>query len=102
MGIITGHFVRTESHATWINTTPNYTPTIADWQNLEQKVAQVVNGDLGGAWAPSTPIIINGQGLVVTGLTTVYGAGVVGQAYLRSTDASSGFVLGDNDYPLLS
>ena len=52
------HFVRTQLDATW--TTGNYVPSIADWQSLDAKVFASVNGDNGGTWAPSSPIVING------------------------------------------
>lgn len=58
------HFVRTQSDATWIS---GYTPPGSDFQSLDQKTFKAVNGDEGGTWAPSSPIIIGGQGQQLAG-----------------------------------
>lgn len=50
------NFVRTQLDATW--QTGNYVPTLADWRSLDGKVFAAVNGDRGGAWAPTSPIVI--------------------------------------------
>jgi hypothetical protein len=52
------HFARTQLDATW--TTGNYVTLVADWQSLGAKVFAAINGDLGGAWAPTSPIVLNG------------------------------------------
>lgn len=83
MPIITGHFARTESNATW--TTGNYSPTLNDWLSLDAKCMQSINAVMGGTWAPLTPINIQGAGLTL-------GAGLIIQGpsgYLRSNTAGA-------------
>ena len=66
-------FVRLQSDATWI---AGYTPNRADLEDWDRKVAGMVNGDDGGCWAPSSPIVLSNAGagdgqLVISGLVKV-------------------------------
>ncbi len=77
-------FVRTQADSAWI---AGYTPGQADFEDWDRKVAASVNGDDGGTWAPSTPIVItNGVGGAETAILcpvkVCYGA--------RFTTASGG------------
>lgn len=72
-----------------------YVTLQSDWQNLADKAFKSINGDLGGTWAPTTPIIINTSGMTVSGPTEVNYGGV-----LKST-AGSRFQLGNNEWPKL-
>ena len=78
-------FVRTQPDATWL---AGYTPGTSDFEDWDRKVAAMMNGDDGGCWAPSTPIVFSSAGagegqLVISGpakvcyggrLTTLSGA----------------------------
>lgn len=88
------HFVRTQLDATW--TTGNYVPLLADWQSLSDKVFGSINGDKGGTWAPTSPLVISNLGLHVTGPTRVDYGGTL------KTTTNARFVLGNNDYPKLA
>jgi hypothetical protein len=92
---ILGHFSRAQSSGTWIT---GYEPLLSDWTSFDWRSAQSVNGDDGGTWAPATgnPIIINGQGLVVTGQATISGIG----ATLKSL-AAGAFLLTSSEWPAL-
>jgi hypothetical protein len=70
---ILGHFVRVESDSTW--ETGNYSPSLTDWKTIDQIVSQMINGDMGGTWAPLTPIEIGGSGLLLVGPLLVVGEG---------------------------
>lgn len=64
---------RTQPDATWNNGgAGGYVPLRSDWEDLDRKVFQAINGDLGGTWAPSSPIIIQGSGLQASGLAVDY------------------------------
>ena len=52
------HFTRTQIDATW--TTGSYVTLVSDWLSLDAKVFAAINGDLGGAWAPTAQVILNG------------------------------------------
>jgi hypothetical protein len=67
----------------------------SDWQDLADKAFKSVNGDKGGAHAPTSPIVINSAGMVVTGPTEVNYGGTL------ETKAGSRFKLGDGEYPKL-
>lgn len=58
------HNVRTQSDATW--TTGNYVTLQADWQSLGAKLFAAINGDRGGTWAPSSPIVLDGTAAPIT------------------------------------
>jgi len=49
-----GPFVRTQAHSAWM---AGYVPGRADFEDFEAKVQGGVNGDDGGTYAPSTPIV---------------------------------------------
>jgi hypothetical protein len=89
------HFVVTQAPGTWIN---GYVVPRADWESLDAKVVAAIDGDNGGAWAPSAVISIGGLGLVINGPTIVTGAGTATPGQL-STSGTSRFTLGDaTDY----
>lgn len=72
-----------------------YVTLQSDWQDLADKAFKAINGDKGGTWAPSSPIVVNSSGLVVTGPTKVnYGGRIL-------STAGSRFLLGDNEWPKL-
>jgi hypothetical protein len=50
-----------------------FVPGQAEWQQIDQYLFEALNGDKGGSWAPTTPIVIGGSGLDVTGLLQVDG-----------------------------
>ncbi len=53
-------FTRNQPDSAWI---AGYTPGQSDFEDWDRKVAASVNGDDGGTWAPSSPIVItNGVG----------------------------------------
>ena len=89
MSIIQGHFTRIHTDSYW--NTGNPVPSPADWAQFDQVVSQIVNGDLGGCWAPLTQIEILGFGLTLTGPLYVLGFGSV-----TSTAANAYLVNGTN------
>jgi len=48
----------------------------AEYWDLDQKTFAAINGDAGGTWAPTAPIIIGGDGLNLTGLLDIDGAAI--------------------------
>jgi hypothetical protein len=91
------HFTRTNPDATWTNGgAGNYITLQSDWESLGTKAQKAINGDLGGAWAPTSPITIAGSGMTVSGPTIV--------DYNGSLTALAGakFALNNNDYPKLT
>ncbi len=90
---ILGHFVRVSLLWSSSSATP------ANMQALDQRIAQAVNGDAGGCWAPQTQLTFTGgfYGLTVTGPVVVYG----GSGTLTSTGTSR-FVCAAGDFPLFS
>ena len=64
------HFVRTQPDATWKR---GYLTLGSDLRAIDQKTADALNGDEGGSWSPSTPIVIGGAGVGVCGLWTMGG-----------------------------
>jgi hypothetical protein len=67
------NFVRTQPDGVWVN---GYAPPRSDWEDLDRKQREAVNGDNGGAWAPATPLEFGTDGgpdpaLVVHGPTLV-------------------------------
>lgn len=91
------HFTRTQVDATWIN---GYVMPAADFIDLDSKLFRSVNGDDGGLWSPSSPIILGGSGLTVTGPTVVSGAAASVPGNLQ-TSGTSRFVIGAGDWPAL-
>lgn len=79
------NFERTQSDGVWIN---GYVVPRADFEDLDRKQFEAVNGDRGGAYSPSSAIRVGGSGLQVTGPTVVTGRGgpgsiVVSAGFLR-------------------
>jgi len=68
------HFQRTQSDAVW---GVGYTVPRTDFEDLDRKQFQAINGDRGGCWGPSAPIEIDGAGVQVTGPTEVTRGGTV-------------------------
>lgn len=93
------HFVRTQPDGTWVS---GYVVQPDDFKDatrgLDVKTFKAINGDDGGTWTPSAPIIIGGFGLRVTGPLLVSNSGVI------QTVSGSGarITLGDGDYPQLA
>lgn len=98
MSIITGHFVTVETQFSFTWTNGQVTIT-AYWQGFDQRAMQAINGDDGGTWAPSTPITITGAGfgLLVSGYTQVSGP-----SGRLTTQGTSRFLCGVNDFPMLA
>lgn len=69
------HNARIRTFGFWTDTTP---VTAAEYEALDQAQFEAINGDLGGTWAPSAPIIIGGAGVEIGGAglttTTINGA----------------------------
>lgn len=79
----------------WANVLP------VELEILDENLASAINGDDGGCWAPSNPIVIGVSGLVVTGPTVLARGGT-----LTTTDDPSAFTsptitCGDGDWPEL-
>ncbi len=75
---------------TW--TSGSYVMPRAELEQLDAKQTRAINGDRGGAWAPSAPIEIGGFGVRVTGPVDVAGGGVL------DVTSAGGIVLGDGDF----
>jgi hypothetical protein len=58
------HFVRVRASGFW---TLLSVVDPAEFELLDEQLSMAINGDEGGSWAPSAPIIIGGDGLEVTG-----------------------------------
>lgn len=72
------HFTRTQTDATWTNDgAEGYVLPRADLESLDAKQFKSINGDRGGTWRPSSPIVLTSSGLAlgtkvrITGLTKV-------------------------------
>lgn len=63
MSVITGHF-STMLPGGWFT---GFTPSTTQLQTWDQSIAQSINGDGGGTWAPTTQIVIGGSGLQIAG-----------------------------------
>lgn len=87
------HETRTQPDGTWIT---GYQIPRADFEDLDAKQFRGINGDRGGAYAPTAPIVIGGAGLACTGPLSIRGAGALTIA------GSATVVLGDDDYPELA
>ncbi len=53
------NFARTRADGVWVN---GYEPPAADWADLDAKQRQAINGDRGGAWAPSSLLTVGDVG----------------------------------------
>lgn len=74
---------------------PTWVPTPWQLRRLDQQTSESVNGDGGGTWSPSKPIIIGGAGVQLSGSSAFTGGVTTG------TYAPNGaLLLGDNDYPV--
>lgn len=75
-----------------------YVPQASEFDDLDQKTAEAVNGDDGGSWSPSSPIVIGGAGVRLQGNVAheISGAGTK-----VKTTSGGRIELGDSDYPLL-
>ena len=93
MSIIQGHFTRVHTNGYW--NTGNPVPTPTDGAQFDQIISQIINGDMGGCWAPLTQIAIAGSGLTLTAPLYVLGFG-----FLLST-ASGAYLLNNNNIPQL-
>ncbi len=93
------HFTLTRSDG-WPNST---FVTRANLESLDAKVFAAVNGDRGGAWAPSSPIVLSsnsGGALHLTGPLVLWGAGGLGWGQLTTT-GNALVVLDNGDFPQL-
>jgi hypothetical protein len=75
-------------------------------EQLDQYSFQSINGDLGGTWAPSSPIIIGGAGLTLTATLTAAhidcSAGIHVSAGAVTFDGSSGVSIANQNLILQS
>jgi hypothetical protein len=101
------HFELTrEDLADWSSPTDPVTP--AEFWDLDQKTFKSINGEEGGVWAPSSAIVIGGQGLQVTGtfLATGYveiGDSAVDELVVISTvDLQNDVTIGGDDTDTLA
>ncbi len=83
------NFARTQLDAVWIS---GYQAPPSDYEDLDRKQSQGLNGVVGGCYAPTSPIVVGGVGLRLTTTLEVRGSGLLQLA----TGAS--LVLSDNDY----
>lgn len=86
------HFAYTRPSGTW---STGYVPVDTDFGSLDVKTYKAVNGDEGGTWAPSAPIIVGGSGLQIpNGATwTVLSGGTFNVASGGEVDVASGAFL---------
>ena len=73
-------------------------PTPKRLAQLDDYQAKAINGDAGGTWTPTSPIILGGAGL------TLAGSGGTVSAIVGGVKTQSGgkLVLGNNDFPTFS
>lgn len=91
-----GHFARTQSDATWTNGgAGGYVTLLTDWESLFEKVFKSLNGDHGGTWVPSSPIIFDTEGLLVSVASTLDYGGTL------TTTNGARFVLAPGMWPEL-
>lgn len=91
------HFTRTQTTSTWtVSGAGGYVTLQNDWQSLADKVFKTVNGDKGGTWAPSSPIVVNSSGMLVSSQAVINFGGKL------KTTSGARFVLGNGEYPKLS
>lgn len=71
-------------------------PTGRDMQRLDAMSSKLIDGDNGGTWNPTLPIVVGGAGLIndTGGFNGSYEGGVL-------TSNGGRLLLGDNDWPLL-
>lgn len=78
---------------------PETVPTARDMRALDLAASKTIDGDNGGTWAPTKPIIVGGAGLKLN-------AGAFGNANSIEggvvTSSGGRLVLADNDFPLVS
>ena len=75
------HLTRAQPDTTWVR---GYKPTGADLKKIDTNTWKSINGDEGGVWAPSTPIIIGGQGIILAGPSTISAA----SSYVQSSSTN--------------
>lgn len=93
------HFTRTQTDAVWTNDgAEGYVLPRADLESLDAKQFKSINGDRGGVWRPSSPIVLTsngldaGPGVKLTGPTRVdYGG--------KLTIANNKLRLPDGEFP---
>ena len=83
------NFARTQLDAVWIT---GYAPPPADFEDLDRKCFQGVNGSVGGVYAPTTLISITGAGIRLTTRMEVRGSGLLQLA------SGAGLTLGDGEF----
>lgn len=71
------------------------TPRLA--RHLDELAAQAVNGDEGGTWAPSSPLVLGGAGVQLQDYAAINGGLQTGTGAL----AGGALILGDSDLPVL-
>lgn len=76
---------------------PHFVPTPSFLRRLDQAASESLNGDGGGLWSPSAPIIIGGAGAALSSLGGFTGGIATGQRSLPGA-----LLLGDGDYPTFS
>lgn len=68
------NFVRTQLDAVWIS---GYQAPPSDYEDLDRKCFQGINGTVGGVYAPTTLIAITGAGIRLTTRMEVRGSGLL-------------------------
>lgn len=74
--------------------TTKFVPTPRFLRQLDLDTSQSVNGDDGGLWAPTKPIIVGGSGVAIS-----TAGGFTGGVRTGSRAAAGALRLGDNDWP---
>src|SRR5690348_4618315 len=69
-----GHFDFTRPGGVWSGSAIVAT---SDMEDLDSKTERAINGDEGGTWAPTSPIVIGGSGAELTGPTTISGEATI-------------------------
>ena len=67
------HFVRQRAAGLWVN---DSVITQAELEAIDENLSKAINGDDGGTWSPTAPIIIGGSGLQVDGPLNAPGGNV--------------------------
>jgi len=77
-------------------TAPNI-PAASWWETVDLTLSKAINGDGGGAWTPSAPIIIGGAGMLFGGAWTLSGSA----SYANASASGKRVTHGDSDYFVL-
>lgn len=74
---------------------PTWVPTPHQVRILDQQTSESVNGDAGGTWNSTNPVIIGGAGVQIADA-----GGFTGGVTTKKYAPDGALLLGDNDYPV--